>query len=213
MQYLFGIILLSLGLSACSGLHRSLGSGYENYQYQVNGLDQFYQERKAYRQDRARSEIGLSQNQQLSETNRIRLRQRIRVQKLEDQIPSEKELRQYYALKPLMRSDMEKIKFLSLPSFEVKQKWANRRRIGKRLTKVKPHVTKAIENKDIILGMSKKSVIESWGEPDLVEVAGNHIYENERWSYKRLITAAEGFKHEVRVIFFEYGNVAGWEKH
>lgn len=74
-------------------------------------------------------------------------------------------------------------------------------------------VEELIENRDIVVGMTKKAVSQSWGDPDLVEVAGNPLYGNERWQYKTYVSSSEGYKKELRVIYFEAGRVAGWEKY
>ena len=52
----------------------------------------------------------------------------------------------------------------------------------------------------------------SWGLPDSVEVAGNPIYGNERWRYKRYTPSPEGYRLQSRIIYFESGKVAGWEQ-
>jgi hypothetical protein len=70
-----------------------------------------------------------------------------------------------------------------------------------------------IEKNDVSVGMSQKAVTESWGDPDLVEVAGDPIYGNERWRYSRYISSNDGYNKQVRVIYFESGRVVGWETH
>lgn len=53
------------------------------------------------------------------------------------------------------------------------------------------------------LGMNKDEVLNSWGKPTRVEVAGNPLYENERWLYSVHGTS--------KYIYFESGTVQGWE--
>lgn len=60
-----------------------------------------------------------------------------------------------------------------------------------------------VRNNTLGLGMSKTDVINSWGRPTRVEVAGNPSYENERWAYK--VNGA------TKYIYFESGSVQGWE--
>lgn len=51
-------------------------------------------------------------------------------------------------------------------------------------------------------GMSKRQVIEMWGRPHRVEVAGDPRNQNERWSF---VIAGN-----VSQIYFENGRVEGW---
>ncbi len=55
---------------------------------------------------------------------------------------------------------------------------------------------------DITLGMDKRTVTQSMGQPTRVEVAGNPRHENERWIYM------EGRKQKF--VYFEGGRVNGW---
>ncbi len=65
--------------------------------------------------------------------------------------------------------------------------------------------------RNIRLGMEKNRVARTLGEPKLVEVAGNPKYGNERWIYETAIPTLDGYYKEKRVIYFEGGNVVGWE--
>ena len=63
----------------------------------------------------------------------------------------------------------------------------------------------AIETRDIVLGMTRTQVLQSWGEPTMREVAGRGQQGNERWRYgTRMSLSGE------RVVIFENGRVAGW---
>ena len=72
-------------------------------------------------------------------------------------------------------------------------------------------VRDAVSKSDIVLGMNKDAVIESWGEPEAVEVAGNQLYGNEKWVYTEYIPSSEGYQREERVVIFEAGKVVGWQ--
>lgn len=61
----------------------------------------------------------------------------------------------------------------------------------------------ALRQSNIILGMSKSEVMNNWGRPARVEVAGNPTYENERWVYN--------LNGAMKYIYFESGRVGGWE--
>lgn len=58
------------------------------------------------------------------------------------------------------------------------------------------------ENDFLSLGMSKNNVINMWGRPSKVEVAGLEKFENERWSFY----GNEG----LTIVYFEAGEVNGW---
>jgi hypothetical protein len=65
----------------------------------------------------------------------------------------------------------------------------------------------AIETRDIILGMTRQDVSQSWGEPVQREVAGNGRDGHERWIY--------GSRYSLggsRTVIFENGKVAGWHR-
>lgn len=66
---------------------------------------------------------------------------------------------------------------------------------------------RAIDSRDVVLGMTRQHVMESWGEPVQREVAGRGRTGNERWTY--------GTRYSLdgsRTVIFENGRVAGWER-
>jgi hypothetical protein len=66
---------------------------------------------------------------------------------------------------------------------------------------------RAIEARDIILGMTRQDVMRSWGEPVQREVAGTRDGGHERWTY--------GTRYKFsgsRTVIFENGRVAGWNR-
>ena len=72
------------------------------------------------------------------------------------------------------------------------------------------HVTRAIQNQDIVPGMSQQDVVSAWGHPRDIEVAGDGTHGNERWVYYSGNSNHYGVS-KTRVIYFENGRVAGWE--
>ena len=62
--------------------------------------------------------------------------------------------------------------------------------------------SRAVKVNDISMGMSKDNIIGRWGQPSRVDIAGNPINQNERWSYYE--------SGKVRQVFFEAGKVEGW---
>ena len=61
------------------------------------------------------------------------------------------------------------------------------------------------------LGMPKQFVKRYFGRPNVVEVAGNPVYGNERWIYERKVSTLDGYYTEKKVIYFEGGRIVGWE--
>jgi hypothetical protein len=66
-------------------------------------------------------------------------------------------------------------------------------------------IKRAIDMRDVVLGMSRHEVAESWGQPVQREVAGRGTGGHERWTY--------GSRYSLtgpRTVIFENGRVAGW---
>ena len=212
----FLLIVLILGLSACSVMQqRAPGSGYYQAGTEVSpyqSIEDFYRDRARQKWTAAKEELGITKyTQELSEREAQAVRVRLALQNLEDQLEYSMEKKQYYNYKPYFNSDQERIQFLRLPNREVRERYAKARGIAAINRKMSPESLRAIENSDIHKGMLKDAVIESWGEPDLREVAGKETYGNERWHYKKLVSSEDGYKQERRVIYFEAGQVVGWD--
>lgn len=60
----------------------------------------------------------------------------------------------------------------------------------------------SIHNTELYLGMAKPQVLQAWGKPSRIEIAGNPKNQNERWSFYE-----DG---SVKQIYFEGGKVQGW---
>jgi hypothetical protein len=203
------------GLSACSLLNRSTGSGYAFREGYGTGQDlslTYREDRQAYLRDQAANEIGIEGTQELTEQQTTALMSRIRLKNVERQVVGKREREQYFKHRPLMKGDGERLEFLSLPTYEARQRWLNAKNISASSPNFSADELKAIEANDITLGMTKQAVKESWGEPEMVEVAGNPVYGNERWKYLQEVSSSEGYQTETRIIYFESGRVAGWEK-
>jgi hypothetical protein len=73
------------------------------------------------------------------------------------------------------------------------------------LTYEQRRIKRAIEMRDVVLGMTRHDVMESWGQPAQREVAGRGAGGHERWTY--------GSRYSLRgsrTVIFENGKVAGW---
>jgi len=203
------LILAMLGLSACALVERDPRSGYDSDG--IGRAEDFYQERQQSAERDAREELGYG-SRPLEDNERAVVENRVRLKRLESRLGSQREKRQYYGVRSSLKNDRERIQFLSLPSFEARDRWIQSRGLGGDEDKRTDQVNQIIENNDIALGMSKKAVMESWGDPDAVENAGNPMYGFERWLYNRYVSGSEGYQQESRIVYFEGGRVSGWER-
>ena len=170
-------------------------------------------ERERYQDDYsiARQELGLKDSL-LDEGSMSSVANRVMLNRLERSLHSESEKRQYYLFKSSLKTDSQRIQFLQLPTLEEREKKAVSLGLRNQLTNSSPQEQAAIEGNDIFVGMTKRGVRESWGDPESIEVAGNPIYGNERWTYSAFVSTPEGFSQENRTILFESGYVIGWQK-
>ncbi len=197
--------VLLLALPGCA-LFDDQGSGvnedndYSAYSAQKNGMSEAF------------DELGYTPSQKLSEDEKDSLYKRLKLKRLERGL-TDKEREQYFSYKSFMDSDNERADFLNLPNLAARDRYAQQRGFYNHVNKYAPSIKEAITHGDIVLGMSKDAVLESWGEPENIEVAGNQVYGNERWTYVEYNSTAEGFQKEERVIIFESGKVAGWKRY
>ncbi len=121
----------------------------------------------------------------------------------EADIPDEL-LGQYSKDKKYLPTDSDKLYYLSLSNSE-RGSYINLKKQdmqddqGKGQDFIQKH---SIHNNELYLGMEKPQVIEAWGKPSRVEIAGNPKNQNERWSF-----IEDG---NVKQIYFESGKVQGW---
>ncbi|MCC7402815.1 MAG: hypothetical protein IT288_00320 [Bdellovibrionales bacterium] len=208
------IMVFGLGLSACALLERSPESGYyaEEHNPQADPIREFYQLRKSHQHQEALEELGFDPTRPLGEGEQAALESRVRLKRMESEISSSAERKQYYRYRAFMPSDLARMTFLSLPTVEARERWIQKLGVsdddGQGYSE---EMAQIIEKNDLIVGMSQKAVSESWGDPDMVEVAGNPLYRNERWKYYKQVSSEDGYRKEMRVIYFEGGRVVGWE--
>lgn len=200
-----------LGLSACASFGRDPRTGYGGDGEISAQTEDLYRQKQMDVINEAREELGL-QGRPLSDNERLAIETRVKLKRAESRISTKREKKQYYGLRSSLKGDRERLAFLSLPTFEARERWAQSRGIGNGDEKHSDEVAQIIEANDISLGMSQKSVMESWGDPDAVETAGNPLYGYERWRYNRYVSGNEGYQKEVRVVYFEGGRVVGWER-
>ena len=211
MRYL--ILVACLGLSACVNITRSSHSGYGGDD-EIGSLDpqpDLYAQKQASVEEDAKEELGYA-SRPLSDDERSQVEDRVRLKRMESRLETKREKKQYFGVRAALQSDRERINFLSLPTYEARDRWAQTRGLANQEETYSDDVAKTIENNDISLGMTQKAVMQSWGDPDAVETAGNQIYGYERWKYNRFVTGNEGYQKELRVVYFEGGRVVGWER-
>jgi hypothetical protein len=160
----------------------------------------------------ALDELGWSPSHKLSPDEEDALNKRIELRNKEARMSDMREREQYFKFKPFLDNDDERISFLNLPNVESRDRYAMEKGIYYHANKFAPPVRDAVSRSDIILGMNKDAVVESWGEPAAVEIAGQANYENEKWRYIDYVETAEGYQREERIVIFENGKVAGWQK-
>lgn len=139
-----------------------------------------------------------SESDRFEERNRLSLEEELRHLESEE---SQESLSFYDQNKHLLSTTSERIYFLRLSSYERRdylrsKGWREERRPSS-------HKMFGLRQSSINLGMSKDDILEGWGKPLRVEIAGNPSYENERWLYN--VNGA------TKYIYFESGRVGGWE--
>lgn len=198
-----------LGLSACAMFERDSRTGYGENDTTAQ-IEDLYLERRMMHVGEAKEELGIS-GKALTDDQKQAIDDRIKLKRLESKISSKREKKQYFSVRSALRSDRERIAFLSIPSVEARDRYASYRGIMGQ-EDVSPEIAGVIEANDITLGMSQKAVMESWGDPDAVEIAGSQIYGYERWRYNRYVSGNDGYQKENRIVYFEGGRVVGWER-
>lgn len=202
-----GILILLSGLGGCAVLQRSPDSGY----YGHNDEQVFRRDRRDAEREDAMEEFGLMPDRALTDREVAAIETRIALKKAEKSLEGKREREQYFTNKPYLRNDRERLEFLRLGSFEARNRWLNAKGIQASTATHAPEIQALIDTNDIALGMTKQAVRDSWGEPELVEVAGNPLYGNERWQYSEQTSSTEGYRSQDRLVYFEAGRVSGWE--
>jgi hypothetical protein len=206
------VVLGILVFSGCALLDRSMNSGYQDISSQeANPVATFYADRNRREIAEAQSELGIPPGMQMNEIDKQAVRNRILLRRLERGLTIMQEREQYYAYKPYLRSDVDRIEFLRSGGREAKELFVKYRGLASAEKNFDGPTVKLIDANDIAKGMSREAVRQSWGEPDNIEVSGSQLYGNERWNYSKLVSTDSGYKHETRIIYFESGRVAGWE--
>ncbi len=116
----------------------------------------------------------------------------------------EEELHVYSSNKKFLQTDSDKLYYLSLSpndrdDYIESLKSDLKDDLNQKRTMVSRH---SIHGSELFLGMAKSDVVDIWGKPARVEIAGNPNNQNERWSF-----IEDG---NVKQVYFEDGKVQGW---
>jgi hypothetical protein len=160
----------------------------------------------------ALDELGWSPSKTLTSDEEDTLDKRIKLKNMENHLTDMRERDQYFKYKPYLDNDDERISFLELTSVDARDRYAMEKGIYYHANRFSPAVRDAVSRSDIILGMNKEAVVDSWGEPATVEVAGKEVFGNEKWSYVDYVETPEGYQRQERIVIFEAGKVAGWQR-
>ena len=205
----FSLVLSLTGLSACA-IQRHHEWADDIYSRR-SSAKKFIVEKKQHNVNMTKEELGYGKSQLLNEKQSLNLRRRLALSQLENSLESSEEKRQYYKYKSIMVSDLQRMYFLQLPSVNARERWIQSSKLIDKSQVYSDEMAEVIEKQNLVVGMFKKAVIESWGDPDVIEYAGNPVYGNERWKYIKLISSNNGFDKQIRMVYFEAGKVVGWE--
>jgi len=208
MKWTF-LVMSSLFLTSCSGFlpDRSFieEMNRESDPYLVAGRD--FKVVSGDSGEAYRSKEEIQKRTPSSERSREKMKEeesiRVELEQKEADIPEEY-LEQYAKDKKYLPSDSDKLYYLSLSLNEranyistKKADWQEDQGKGQDFIQ-----KRSIHSKDLYLGMSKSQVMQAWGKPSRVDIAGNPRNQNERWVFFEDGSAKQ--------IFFEYGRVGGW---
>ena len=154
-----------------------------------------------------RSKEEIKKRTPASERNRQKFKEdeslKLELEQKEADIPEES-LGQYTKDKKYLPTESDKLYYLSLAPGE-RATYINSKKLdmqddlGKRQDFIQKH---SIHSKELYLGMDKVEVIQAWGKPTRVDIAGNPKNQNERWQFME-----DG---SIKQIYFESGKVQGW---
>ncbi len=155
--------------------------------------------RRTHEQLRARTPASEREKRLRSESGSIEMELNEKESRLE-----EEELEIYSRNKKFLQSDSDKLYYLSLSPYD-REAYIDTKKtdlkddLDQKRNMVARH---SIHSSELFLGMAKSDVVEIWGKPARVEIAGNPSNQNERWSF-----VEDG---NVKQVYFEGGKVQGW---
>jgi hypothetical protein len=137
---------------------------------------------------------------QMSKQDRYQRSLAQEVVRLENRL-NDAEFQEYTKYRDKLGTDSERIYYLGLSS-EQKREYLELRNIETpRYYSIADTYNKS-SPREIMMGMRKSEVLQSWGEPVRREQSGDPRLQNERWAYRR--------HGRMKYIYFEDGVVGGW---
>lgn len=209
----FLLIIILILLNSCAHVNRSPESGYSSIDMKSSSSTAtFLSGTRDLQSQKTLAELGMSNEDLMTPEGQQKFQEAVAIKSLELQLVDEREKKQYFQNIPWFKDTHEQLEFLKQNGYYARQTWLRKKGIGKRPVEIDKNTEDLIAAKDIALGMPLELVKRSWGNPDFVEVAGNVMYGNQRWRYKRYTPSPEGYRLQSRIIYFESGKVAGWEQ-
>lgn len=114
---------------------------------------------------------------------------------------SDAEYQEYTKYRNKLGTDSEKIYYLGLSPAQ-KREYLELRNIETPRYHSIAETYNSQNSSEIMVGMRKSEVLQSWGAPLRRELAGDTAGDNERWAYRR--------HGRTKYIYFEDGVVGGW---
>jgi hypothetical protein len=201
-----------ISLAGCIHLERTPQSGYALGLAEKTSATNALAFPANYNVPRLLAEIGLNPEDLNTQEGLRKFQKAVEIKRLESLLTDERERRQYFKNRPWLKNEDEQLEFLKQNGYYARQTWLRKQSIGKRPVEIDKNYEDLIANKDIAVEMPNELVRRSWGPPDGIEIAGNPIYGNERWRYKRYTPSPEGYRLQSRIVYFEAGKVVGWEQ-
>lgn len=117
---------------------------------------------------------------------------------------TEEEMLDYANNQRYLLTDSDKLYYLSLDSYERDSYIKTLKADYRQEMELRSNIVqkRSIHASELYLGMEKSDVVEAWGKPAKVEIAGNPANQNERWSFRE-----DG---SLKQVYFEGGKVQGW---
>lgn len=118
---------------------------------------------------------------------------------------SETEYADFKKVSDYFENDSERIYYLSLSGYEKREYLYQRGFIGKGYEQTRGVQflrSQSVRSTGIAMKMTKDQVVEIWGRPSRIDVAGNPRNENERWAFYN--------NGKLQYVYFESGVVQGW---
>ncbi|MDD0854850.1 hypothetical protein HBN50_17230 [Halobacteriovorax sp. GB3] len=148
--------------------------------------------------DRTPASIGEYESRERRNSLKLELRRKLRGL-------SQKDYQDYSRIASTLENDSERIYYLSLDPQSRREYLFDKGIIERSYGETRGMQflgSRSIRKSALHLGMGKNDVVQYWGRPVRVDVAGNPSNENERWAFYE--------NGRLQYVYFESGVVQGW---